>query len=66
MAKKKKADTRHLVHGVCHLNAIPVRLKPDTGFPLMSQLLFGETCHILEKKNKNSNKIFAEKSKVTG
>ncbi len=66
MAKKKKADTRHLMHGVCPLNAVPVRFKPDESFPFLSQLLFGETCHILEKKNKHWFKVFSEQSQVTG
>lgn len=53
MSKKKKVNTKHLFHAVCHLNVIPVRSKPFTDEPMISQMLFGETCIILEKKNKH-------------
>jgi hypothetical protein len=66
MAKKKKIDTRHLMHGVCPLNAIPVRLRPDEQQSLVSQMLFGETCIILEKKNKHWFKIQTQRCQSTG
>ena len=57
MSKKKKVNTKHLFHAVCHLNVIPVRSKPSDEDLMISQMLFGETCIILEKKNKHWYKI---------
>lgn len=57
MAKKKKIDTKHLFHAVCHLNIIAVRPKPDVTEALLTQMLFGEVCQIVEKKNKHWYKI---------
>lgn len=55
--KKKKIDEKHLFYGVAFLNLVPIRSKPSDGEVLVSQLLFGETCIILEKKNKHWFKI---------
>lgn len=52
MSKKKRIDTKHLFHIVCHLNAIPLYDKPASDQKMISQLLFGESGLILEKKNK--------------
>lgn len=57
MSKKKKVDTKHYFHGVCHLNVVPVRSKPLENEYMISQMLFGETCVIVEKKNKHWFKI---------
>lgn len=57
MSRKKKIETKHLFHGVCHLNIIPVYTKPIDESQMYSQMLFGETCVILEKKNKQWFKI---------
>ncbi len=66
MSKKKKVDTRHLFHAICHLNIIPVRSKPYETETLVSQMLFGETCTILEKKNKHWFKICTTICNITG
>lgn len=66
MSKKKKIDTKHLFHGVCHLNIIPVFLKPVDESLMASQMLFGETCVILEKKNKLWFKVITTKCNVQG
>lgn len=63
MSKKKKVDTRHLMHGVCHLNMIPMRFRPANDQMMVSQLLFGETLEVIEKKNKQWFKV---KSSVDG
>ncbi len=57
MAKKKKIDTKLLFHAVCHLNIIAVRPKPDVYEIISTQMLFGETSQIIEKKNKHWYKI---------
>jgi cell wall-associated NlpC family hydrolase len=57
MSKKKKIDTRHLFHAIAHLNIIPMRKKPSDDELMVSQMLFGETCIIVEKKNKHWFKI---------
>jgi len=66
MSKKKKIDTKHLFHGVCHLNTIPVYTKPMDGTLMWSQMLFGETFVIIEKKNKHWYKIQTTQCNVKG
>ncbi|KXK38247.1 MAG: NLP/P60 protein [Bacteroidetes bacterium OLB9] len=66
MARKKKIDTKHLFHAICHLSAIPVFAKPDESAMIISQMLYGETCVILEKKNKTWFKISTIRCKVIG
>jgi len=66
MAKKKKIDTKHLFHAVCHLNIIAVRPKPDLAEALLTQMLFGEICHVVEKKNKHWYKIKTYVDEVVG
>jgi cell wall-associated NlpC family hydrolase len=66
MAKKKKVDTRHLMHAVCPISVIAVRLKPDDLQSMVTQMLFGETCVILEKKNKHWCKVQTHHCQVTG
>ncbi|MBK9735690.1 MAG: C40 family peptidase [Saprospiraceae bacterium] len=66
MAKKKKIDTRHLFHAICHLNLIPIRSKPELNDIMVTQMLFGETCLIVEKKNKHWFKIKISADQVTG
>ena len=38
-------------HGICHLNCISIRSEADDRSEMTSQLLFGETFHILEEKD---------------
>ena len=57
MSRKKKVDSKHLFHAICNLNVIPVFSKPVDDAIMVSQMLFGETCHIVEKKNKHWFKI---------
>ncbi|MBK8348256.1 MAG: C40 family peptidase [Saprospiraceae bacterium] len=66
MSRKKKIDTRHLFHGICHLNVIPVLRKTEDDQGMISQMLFGETCIILEKKNKHWFKIQTTECNITG
>ena len=66
MAKKIKIDTRHLFHAICHLNMIPIKSKPDLNDVMVSQMLFGETCLIVEKKNKHWLKIKTSSDRVIG
>jgi gamma-D-glutamyl-L-lysine dipeptidyl-peptidase len=57
MSRKKKVDTKHLFHAVCPYNVIPVRNKPAIDQLMITQMLFGEVCEIVEKKNKHWYKI---------
>lgn len=38
-------------YGICHLSVVPVRLAPDEGAEMVTQLLFGELLQVLEKHN---------------
>ena len=40
------------MYGVCHLSIVPIRSKPSDASEMVSQLLFGETFKILEKRRK--------------
>ena len=53
MSKKKKIDTKHLFHAISHLNVVPVWYAPTEDAGMISQMLFGETCNIIQKKNKH-------------
>jgi len=66
MSKKKKVDTRLLFHAVCNLNIIQIFGRPFDDEPIFSQMLFGETCTIIEKKNKHWYKIHTSASNITG
>lgn len=66
MPKKKRVDTKHLYHAVCHLNIIPVFSKPLDASTMLSQMLFGETCIIIEKKNKHWFKIQTTTCNILG
>ncbi|MBK8626429.1 MAG: C40 family peptidase [Saprospiraceae bacterium] len=66
MSRKKKVETKHLFHAVCHLNIIPVFNKPMEDATMISQMLFGETCVILEKKNKHWFKIQTTTCNILG
>ncbi|MBC7883920.1 MAG: C40 family peptidase [Saprospiraceae bacterium] len=64
--KKNKIDTKHFIYAVCHLNVIAVRIKPEVTEMLITQLLFGETCQIIEKKNKYWFKIKSSVDETIG
>lgn len=66
MSRKKRIDTKHLFHAVCHLNVVPVFNKPLEESTMLSQMLFGETCTILEKKNKYWYKIQTSQCNIKG
>jgi hypothetical protein len=66
MSNKKRVDTKLWMHGVCHLNVVPVFLKPTEEANLASQLLFGETFTIVEKKNKHWLKIISTVCNTSG
>lgn len=66
MSKKKKIDTKHLFHAVCHLNVVPVWCAPSEGAGMISQMLFGETCTIVHKKNKHWFKINTTTCNISG
>lgn len=66
MSRKKRIDTKHLFHAICHLNMIPVFNKPLDESIILSQMLFGETCTIVEKKNKHWCKIQTTTCNIKG
>ena len=37
-----------MLHGICHIASIPVRINPDDTSEMVTQVLFGETLSILE------------------
>ena len=55
-AKKRKVKIQ-LDHAICHLSVIPVRSHPEDPSEIVTQLLYGETCHIIKRKNKSWVKI---------
>jgi hypothetical protein len=55
--KQKKIDSKLWMHGVCHLSVVPIWGRPDDDTHMVSQLLFGEVCTIIEKKNKHWHRI---------
>lgn len=56
-AKRKKKKMVQLDHAICHLSVIPVRRKADDSSEIVTQLLYGETCEILLRKNKSWVKV---------
>jgi hypothetical protein len=66
MSRKKKIDTKHYSHAICPLNVVPVWYRPSADSPMISQMLYGETCTILEKKNKYWYKIQTTTCNITG
>lgn len=55
-SKKRKVKVQ-LDHAICHLSVIPVRQKPEDPAEIVTQLLYGETCQIIKRKNKSWVKI---------
>lgn len=66
MSKKKKIDTKHLFQAVCHLNVVPVWYAPSEDSGMISQMLFGETCMIIQKKNKHWYKVSTTVCNIVG
>lgn len=56
LAKKKKPKVL-LDHAMCHLSVIPVRRFPDDTAEMVTQLLYGETCQVTQRKNKSWIKV---------
>ncbi|HOY14766.1 MAG TPA: C40 family peptidase [Saprospiraceae bacterium] len=53
----RKLDKAPKDFGICAVACAPIRIKPDDTMEMVSQLLFGETIKILQKKGKNWIKI---------
>ena len=66
MAKNPVPNNNNLVHGICPLNVIPVFDKPMDVGVMISQLLYGETFIIIQKKNKHWIKIQSTLCSVAG
>ena len=66
MSKKKKIDTKHYFHAICHLNVVPVWYAPSEDSGMISQMLFGETCTIIQKKNKHWFKVNTTTCNIIG
>lgn len=66
MSKKKKIDTKHYFHAVCHLNVVPVWHAPSEDAGMISQMLFGETCTVIQKKNKHWFKVNTTACNIIG
>lgn len=66
MQKEKRIDNRDFYHAVCHLNIIPVFNKPLEGALMINQMLYGETCSIITKRNKHWVKIQMHSDRSTG
>ncbi len=57
MARNKKVEIKELNYGICHISMLTIRSKPLHNSEIVTQMLFGETCEVLEKKNKNWHKV---------
>ncbi len=57
MTRNNKQEIKELNFGICHISMIPILAKPIPYGAVVSQMLFGETCEVLEKKNKYWHKI---------
>lgn len=44
-------------HAICHLSVLPVRRKADDKSEIVTQMLYGETCEIVQRKNKSWVKV---------
>ncbi|MBT8252864.1 MAG: SH3 domain-containing protein, partial [Bacteroidia bacterium] len=42
---------------MCNLSVVPVRKKPDDRSEMVTQLLYGELCRLIDKRSKNWLKI---------
>jgi len=55
-SKKRKVKVQ-LDHAICHLSVVPVRRKSEDTSEIVTQMLYGETCQIIKRKNKSWVKI---------
>ena len=55
-SRKRKVKIK-LDHAICHLSVIPVRRHPEDPSEIVTQLLYGETCQVIKRKNKSWVKI---------
>lgn len=55
-----------LDHAICHLSVIPVRRYPEDPSEIVTQLLYGESCHVIKRKNKNWIKIRCDYDEYEG
>jgi len=66
MARNKKQEIKELDFGICHISMMPILAKPMSYGEVISQMLFGETCRIIEKKNKYWHKIKTDVCETIG
>lgn len=66
MASNKKQEIKEWKHGVCSISIITLHSHPVYDSEIVSQMLFGETCEILEKKNKYWHKVKTTVCKTIG
>jgi hypothetical protein len=66
MARNKKQEIKEWTHAVCPLSMVAVRSRPHVFSDILSQMLFGECCIILEKKNKNWHKVKTDQCQTIG
>ena len=64
-AKKRKVKIE-LDHAICHLSVIPVRRHPEDQSEIVTQLLYGETCQIIKRKNRSWVKILLDYDSYEG
>lgn len=60
MLKKTRKRKPIYLHAVCILSVCPVRRKSDDRSEIVNQLLFGELCTVVSRKNKSWVKIQCE------
>ena len=60
MTKVKRKTIPKYHHAISIVSVIPIRKKADDTSEITSQLLFGEVCYIISKKNKSWIKIRCE------
>lgn len=66
MARNKKQEIKEWTHAVCPLSVVALHSKPYADSDMVSQLLFGETCIIIEKRNKNWHKVKSDPCQTVG
>lgn len=60
MTKKKNKTKPKYTHAICQVSVCPIRKKADDASEIISQMLFGELCVQITKKNKSWVKIECE------
>lgn len=56
LAKKRKKRIL-LDHAICHLSIVPVRKYAEDPAEMVTQMLYGETCQVITRKNKSWIKV---------